>query len=179
MHNAEGDALAIVDLAEAAPEDERNFLDSAETEIESARRYDLVETMRVYRDAKFRPAVLHAFSYKCAVCNCDLKLVDAAHIIPVSHRNSTDDVTNGVALCRLHHGAYDNALLGIQSSYNIVINPTMVNRLSAIGLGTALEEFQSRLPEKIRVPASIEARPSPKKLKLGLQVRRWPETLIA
>ena len=174
LHNAEEDAIAVVDLAEASPEEERGFLDSADTEIASARRYDLVETMRAYRDAKFRPAVLQAFGYKCAVCGCDLKLVDAAHVVPVSHPTSTDEVTNGLALCRLHHGAYDNALLGVQSDYSVVINPERADRLREINLDSGLEEFRTRLPDRIRVPASIEARPLPENLRLGLEVRRWP-----
>ena len=174
LHNAETDANAVVELAEASPEDEREFLDSSQTEIEAARRYDLVETMRAFRDASFRPAVLQAYSYKCAICNCDLKLVDAAHIVPVSHPTCTDDVTNGIALCRLHHGAYDNALLGVRPDYQIVINPDMVGRLHEINLDTGLGEFRSRLPDRIRVPNSIEARPNPERLRLGLEIRGWP-----
>jgi putative restriction endonuclease len=179
LHNAEDDAPSVTDLAEATFEEEREFLDSATTEQESARRYDLVETMRAYRDSKFKPAVLQAYSYRCAVCDCDLKLVDAAHIVPVSHPSSTDDITNGLALCRLHHGAFDNALLGIQSDYRIVINSERAMRLQELRLATGLEVFQSRLPERIRVPASIEARPTPELLRLGLELRQWPARLIA
>jgi putative restriction endonuclease len=178
LHNAESDATAVVDLIEATPEEEREFLDSSESEIQSARRYDLVETMRAYRDAKFRPAVLQAYSYRCAICSCDLKLVDAAHIVPVSHPLSTDEVTNGLALCRLHHGAFDNALLGIQSSFRIVINPMTVQRLHEIGLDTGIDQFRLQLPELIRVPASIEARPLPELLRLGMQLRGFPHDLI-
>ena len=179
LHNSESDAVAVSDLATASVDEEREFIDSSTDEITSARRYDLVETMRAYRDAQFRPAVLQAFAYKCAVCSCDLKLVDAAHIVPVSDPRSTDNVTNGIALCRLHHGAYDNALLGVQSDYKIVVNPDMSSRLHAIRLDTALESFTDALPESIRVPATREARPSPANLRLGLQIRHWPETLIA
>jgi putative restriction endonuclease len=179
LHNAEYDAPEVARLAEATPEEERDFLDSATTESESARRYDLVETMRAYRDAKFRPAVLQAYSYRCAVCDCALKLVDAAHIVPVSHPTSTDEVTNGLGLCRLHHGAFDNALLGIQSSFRVVINHERVRRLNELGLASGLETFQARLPVQIRVPASIEARPLPDFLRLGMELRQWPADLIA
>ncbi len=179
LHNAGDDALAVDQLTDATQEEEREFLDSASTEAESARRYDLVETMRAYRDAAFRPAVLQAYSYKCAVCGCDLKLVDAAHIVPVSHPTSTDDVTNGLALCRLHHGAFDNALLGIQSDFKLVINPERCEKLHEIAMDSWLPTFRNALPERIRVPMSIEARPSPEKLRLGLQLRRWPAELIA
>ncbi|MEX0612339.1 MAG: HNH endonuclease, partial [Pirellulales bacterium] len=122
---------------------------------------------------------LQAYYYKCAVCDCDLKLVDAAHIVPISHPTSTDDVTNGLALCRLHHGAYDNALLGVQSDYQIVINPERSERLHEIGMDSWLPVFTTALPQRIRVPASIEVRPFPENLRLGLELRRWPGRLIA
>ena len=178
LHNAEADSTYVSDLVDATSDEERNFLDSAASEIESARRCDLVQTMRAYREAKFRPAVLHAYSYRCAVCDCDLKLVDAAHIVPVSDPRSGDDVTNGLALCRLHHGAFDNALLGVQSNLAIVVNPEVTRRLGELRLDAALETFTNRLPERIRVPASIEARPAPRNLVLGLKARRWPAALI-
>ncbi len=70
LHNAEDDAPAAVDLATASSEEERNFLDESQTDIQAARRYDLVQTMRAYRDSQFRPAVLRAYRYRCAVCGC-------------------------------------------------------------------------------------------------------------
>jgi len=179
LHNAQGDALAVVDLARTTPEEERAFLDESENESQAARRYDLVQTMRAYRDAQFKPAVLRAYRNCCAVCGCALKLVDAAHIIPVSHPQSTDDVTNGVALCRLHHGAYDNALLGVQSDYRIVTNYEAESRLADLCLNMGLEDFRAALPERIRIPTHPEVRPSPTSLALGLRARSWPENLIA
>jgi len=178
IHDYPNDAAHVVDLADATPEEEREFLDSAGGELETTQRYNLVQTMRAYRDAKFRPAVLHAYSYRCAVCDTDLKLVDAAHIVPVSDPRSTDEVTNGLALCRLHHGAYDNALLGVQSDHKIVVNPDAARRLRELDLDSALGEFSERLPERIRVPASIEARPAPENLRLALQARRWPAAFV-
>jgi putative restriction endonuclease len=104
--------------------------------------------------------------------------VDAAHIVPLTHPQSTDEVTNGLALCRIHHGAYDNALLGVQSNYSIVLNHAVSDRLKELDLARYLESFSMQLPQKIQVPASIEARPSPTNLKLGLEARRWPTRLI-
>jgi putative restriction endonuclease len=114
---------------------------------------------------------------KCAQSSSNSKIVDTAHIVSVSHPSSTEDVA--VAPCRLHHGAYDNALLGVQSDYKIVINPERREKLREIAMDTWLPSFQRTLPERIRVPASIEARPSEANLLLGLRLRRWPEALIA
>jgi putative restriction endonuclease len=179
LHNAEDDAVAVDTLADATLEEERDFLDESANEVVTARRYDLVETMRAYRDAKFRPAVLRAYSYRCAVCQCALKLVDAAHIIPVADPQSTDDITNGLALCRLHHGAFDNGLIGVQSNYRLVVNRAQEQHLSELGLDTGIDRFRSQLPEQIAVPASIEARPDPRKLLIGLRSRQWPEEFVA
>jgi putative restriction endonuclease len=160
-------------------ENERPVLRASDSDITAMRRYDLVETMRAYRDARFRPAVLRAYSYQCAVCDCALKLVDAAHIIPVSAPGSTDEVTNGLAMCRLHHGAYDNGLLGVCSDYRIITNFEQESHLGQLRLDMGLEDFKAGLPKKIRVPASLEVRPLPKNLRQGLKARRWPESLIA
>lgn len=179
LHNSEDDALAAAQLVEATPEEERSFLDESQNEIQMARRYDLVETIRAYRDSQFRPAVLRAYSYRCAVCGCALKLVDAAHIVPVSFPESTDEVTNGLGLCRLHHGAYDNALLGVRSDFRVIVNPETESRLAQLRLDVGLEDFKSRLPQQIIYPASIEARPDPRRLVIGLRARRWPDNLVA
>lgn len=179
LHNAEEDALSAVEMAEATPEEQRSFIDEAPTPQQQARRYDLVETMRAFRDAKFRPAVLQAYAYRCAICRCALKLIDAAHIVPVSFPESNDEVTNGLALCRLHHGAYDSGLLGIRSDYSIVTNNDAERRLEALRLTSGLADFKKRLPRLITPPASIEARPLPANLILGLEARRWPRDLIA
>jgi hypothetical protein len=65
LHNAEEDAPAAIDLATATPDDERSYLDESPSEITAARRYDLVQTMRGYRESQFRPAVLRAYAYRC------------------------------------------------------------------------------------------------------------------
>lgn len=178
LHNSQDDATSVSELIEPTPEIERSFLDNASDEIAASRRYDLVETMRAYRESRFRPAVLRAYRNQCAVCGCALKLVDAAHIIPVSHPRSTDVVTNGLALCRLHHGAYDNALLGVQSNYHIVVNPAAERRLVDLGLHMGLEAFKSTLPKMITLPNVSDVRPDPMNLRVALEARLWPKDII-
>jgi putative restriction endonuclease len=179
LHNADQDAECVRDLLDATPDQERGVIDASTSEPQAARRYEIVETVRAYRDARFRAAVLRAYSYRCAVCDVALKLVDAAHIIPVAHPRSTDEVTNGIALCRLHHGAYDNALLGVQSTFRIVINDDALRRLQDAQLSNGFEEFRSRLARQVRLPGSPEVRPEPRTFLLGLEARAWPQSLIA
>lgn len=178
LHNAEGIAAGVAELVTATPEVEREFLDADTTEAGAARRYDLVQIMRAYREARFRPEVLRAYGYRCAICQTALKLVDAAHIIPVAHQGSTDEVDNGLALCRLHHAAYDNSLLGVRSDLSIVTNPAMVMKLQSLRLIAGWEEFRARLPHSITPPSHPDNRPRPEYLVTGLRARRWADDLI-
>ena len=67
------------------------------------------------RDQAFRRVVLRAYDYRCTACGLrvvldDLVLVDAAHLIPFSIGHD-DDPRNGLALCKNHHWAMDQALI--------------------------------------------------------------------
>jgi putative restriction endonuclease len=179
LHDADQDAGEVATLANATPEEETGLIESSTSPEELTRRVQLVEIMRAFRDARFRPLVLQAYSNRCAVCGTALKLVDAAHIIPVSDPRGDDDVTNGLALCRLHHAAYDTGLIGVRGDYGIVLNTSAANRLRQVGLDGGLPEFWAALPTIIRIPNAAEVRPSPAKLRIGLEVRQFPSMLIA
>lgn len=180
LHNTDIDtgAALVHDLINPVPEVEQRIIESSDSEVETIRRLELVQTMRAFRESRFRPEVLQAYSYRCAVCGCALKLVDAAHIIPVSHPKSNDDINNGIALCRLHHAAYDNGLLGIRSTYEIILNPDVINRLRNASLLDGLEEFNDALPPIIHIPASHEVRPRPENLRTGMEARQWSKRLV-
>lgn len=179
LHDADQDAGEVAALANATPEEESGLIESSANPEELARRVQLVEIMRAFRDARFRPLVLQAYSNQCAVCGTALKLVDAAHIIPVSDPRGDDDVTNGLALCRLHHAAYDTGLIGVGTDYDIVLNTAAATRLRQVGLDGGLPAFSAALPATIRIPNAAEVRPDRVKLRIGLEVRQFPANLIA
>ena len=70
------------------------------------------------RDRAFRHDVLRAYECRCAVCGFDLCLEDeilgleAAHIKWHS-AGGPNKVTNGLALCSIHHKALDRGALGL------------------------------------------------------------------
>ncbi|HEY8506447.1 MAG TPA: HNH endonuclease, partial [Gemmataceae bacterium] len=178
LHNSGRDALAVGELIDAAPEVERAFVDESENAAQAERRFRLVEAVQAVRDARFRPAVLQAYSHQCALCPISLNLVDAAHIIPVKRPHSTDDPTNGLALCRLHHAAYDSGLVGVRSDYSILLNPRVLDRLRELDFVRGLDEFRSLLRDRIRHPVEPEVRPNPEYLRLGMLERNWPSELV-
>lgn len=82
-------------------------------------------TKRIARSRAFRKAVVAAYDGKCAICGGGVSLpdgrteIEAAHVIPRGSAGA-DDVRNGLALCRLHHWAFDNLLIGITPSRAVV-----------------------------------------------------------
>lgn len=80
------------------------------------------------RDYKFKNKVLAAYDYKCAVCgSCLISRegyyeLEAAHIQPVSESDQINDFTNnGIALCRLHHWAFDKGLFSLNDEFQVII----------------------------------------------------------
>jgi putative restriction endonuclease len=129
------------------------------------RRYVLQETRRRLHQPIFREQVLNAYATACAVC--DLKhaqLLDAAHIIGDSKPNGDPVVPNGIALCKIHHAAYDKNLMGIRPDYQVVINSELLEEIDGPMLKHGLQEMNGR---SLRLPRRILAHPD----KVRLDVR--------
>ena len=81
-------------------------LDVSDTEVSElpVERHRIVqETSRWSRSTSFRRQVLNAYEHRCAVTRQQLKLVEAAHILPVKAGNESIDVVgNGNLRFRLH-----------------------------------------------------------------------------
>ncbi len=78
------------------------------------------------RDKQFTIDVLENFRYSCAFCGFHALLnkqatgIDAAHVHWHAH-HGPDDVSNGLALCKLHHWAFDKGILGIDESEKVCV----------------------------------------------------------
>lgn len=129
-------------------------------------------TKRV-RLANFREIVLRAYDHRCAMCDVQLELIDAAHIVPVSSDSSTDEINNGLALCSLHHRAYDSGLVTVHEDFEIAASTTRIRELQALNHDGGLDDFKGALRSKISVPPSAADRPRPDYLRLGKRLRGW------
>jgi putative restriction endonuclease len=70
----------------------------------------------------FRERVLIAYQNHCALCNLKhIELLDAAHIIADKEDIGDPIIPNGLALCKIHHAAFDNNFIGINPDYIIKI----------------------------------------------------------
>ncbi len=161
------------DLVDASLEDERAFIDDDPSEGAAARRYKVTSVVRAFREARFRPAVLRAYGWRCCLTGVALRLVDAAHVVPVSEPTSTDEAKNGVALNPLLHRAYDFGLLGLLPGGRTAINQRLIAGLQRQRLGDGLDLLQSMIPATMRLPGSSELHPPDDYLLRGLKARGW------
>jgi len=101
---------------------------------------------RRQRDQQFTIDVLENFRYSCACCgfhgvrNGQATGIDAAHVQWHAHRGP-DTVENGIALCKLHHWAFDKGILGINEAERIGIADVFVTQSDG---GLPLESLEGR-----------------------------------
>lgn len=163
------DIPADAELLEAASLDE-----PIETDALSYEREIVVRTVASRkRQADFARRVLRAYDGRCAVCEIDLELVEAAHILPVAQQGSTDETVNGLALCALHHRAYDRSLLGVLPDYSVLVNEERLDELRDAGLAAGEQAFLDGLRPWLRLPRFRPHRPHPPYLEGGLLCRGW------
>ena len=130
------------------------------------RRYaDRVARVRLHQPL-FRERVLLSYETSCAVCHLrHRELLDAAHIVPDSE-GGEPIVPNGIAMCQLHHGAFDHLLIGIRPDYRMEVRADVLAESDGPTLRHALQALHG---EKIIVPTQRSARPDPASLELRYQ----------
>ena len=105
----------------------------------------------------FRTRVLVAYEVQCAVCQLRHgSLLDAAHIVPDAHERGVPTVNNGLALCKIHHAAYDHNIMGITPDYRVEINGSVLIENDGPMLKHGLQEMHGRT---ISLPARRADRP--------------------
>jgi putative restriction endonuclease len=66
----------------------------------------------------FRGQVIRAYAEQCAVCRLRRReLLEAAHILSDTDPRGQPIIPNGLAMCSLHHTAYDTNVIGISPDY--------------------------------------------------------------
>jgi putative restriction endonuclease len=126
---------------------------SSVAEDDSGRRAYITATVKARLHQRgFREKVLHAYKTQCALCRLKHdELLDAAHIIPDNEPDSVPTVNNGIALCKLHHAAFDSFILGISPDYIINVRQDVLHESDGPMLQHGLKELHSR---RIILPSS-------------------------
>jgi putative restriction endonuclease len=125
-------------------------------------RYRTAEAQIRLHQNHFRGQVMRAYKTRCAVCRLQQRgLLDAAHIIPYAQEGESK-VSNGLSLCRIHHGAYDHNILGIDQDYKIHIRRDILEEKD----GPMLEHgFKEMDQEHIYQPTKKSDKPDRDNLK--------------
>ncbi|MGI8624298.1 MAG: HNH endonuclease [Solirubrobacteraceae bacterium] len=129
------------------------------------RAYATREAVFRLHQHRFRGAVLRAYGSWCAVCTLrEASLLQAAHIIDDRDPGGHATVVNGIALCAIHHLAYDRNLMGIDPTGVVHIAQRLLEEVDGPMLRTGLQGFhgaamlQPRRQDEQPDPARLEVR---------------------
>ena len=94
--------------------------------------------------ADFRAIVMSAYRVTCAICELrHASLLDAAHVL-ADGEGGPATVRNGLALCKIHHAAYDSDIMGISPDHRIHIRQEILEEVDGPMLRHGLQEHEGQ-----------------------------------
>jgi len=125
-------------------------------DLAARRQYAMATVRRRLHQPVFRRRVLVAYRSACALCNLRHEnLLDAAHIKEDSD-GGQPIVPNGVAMCAIHHRAFDGDVIGIRPDYVIEVRQDVLEEADGPTLQFALQGVHAT---HLAVPKQRAARP--------------------
>jgi putative restriction endonuclease len=122
------------------------------------RRYATAAVRVRLHQRTFRERVLEAYRRQCAFCKFrHEEMLDAAHIVPDADPDGEPLIPNGLALCSLHHAAFDRAFVGLRPDYVLEVRRDLLDEKD----GPTLIGIQSLHGKTILLPTALSQRPDP------------------
>jgi putative restriction endonuclease len=139
-------------------------------EVEIRRRYvTRLVRQRLHQQA-FRERVLAAYREHCAICRLrHQELLEAAHIVGDANPEGEPRVSNGLALCKLHHAAFDAHILGVRPDYIVEVRLDVLEEIDGPMLKHGLQGFHG---QPLLVPTREAFKPSRESLEQRYAVFR-------
>jgi putative restriction endonuclease len=126
--------------------------------VDGRRQYATVLARRRIHQEGFRLRVLRAYRECCAICRLrHAELLEAAHILPDGHPRGLPVVPNGIALCALHHAAFDRHFLGIDPDCGVHLRQDILDEADGPMLQYGLQGFHGK---RLWVPRSQGSQPN-------------------
>ncbi|MBF2755578.1 MAG: HNH endonuclease [Gammaproteobacteria bacterium AqS3] len=119
---------------------------------------------RTGRDPNFRRNVLRAYGSSCAICDFYARLDDAVLAVEAAHiqwhaYKGPSVISNGLALCTLHHKAFDRGALAIDNDMKVLVSEQLGGDRK-----TKEQHFYQYESQEIHLPRKSEHHPQPEYL---------------
>jgi putative restriction endonuclease len=141
---------------------EQRYLPRGSDADEDSRRYvERLTKLRLHQPV-FRARVLQAYERQCTICRLKhVNLLDAAHILPDVHPLGQPVVPNGLAMCKIHHAAFDQNIIGIRPDLIVEIRRDILEEVDGPMLKHGLQEMAGT---RLTAPRTFNTRPAKENL---------------
>jgi putative restriction endonuclease len=171
VHEEPGEHQFVIALDEAMESAWQEEVQLSGPDDVRRRQYALGVVRRRLHQPVFRRQVLTAYGQQCALCRLrHSELLDAAHI-----KEDADGgepvVTNGIAMCAIHHRAFDALVVGITPKYVVEVRRDVLGERDG---PTLLHAFQGINGSTLILPTRVRQRPD-----VGLLEERYARFMEA
>jgi putative restriction endonuclease len=138
--------------------DPRTFEPGLDPEVadRAQARYTARLTRQRLHQADFRGRVLTAYRERCGFCHLrHTALLDAAHIREDS-LGGVPATSNGLALCKIHHAAFDHHIIGLRPDLRVQVRPDVLEEVDGPMLRHGLQELEGT---RLLIPSRRADRP--------------------
>lgn len=121
------------------------------------RRYATRAVKQRLHQSMFRERVIAAYRGRCAITRLPLPgLVEAAHVVPdIDTDLGQPNIQNGICLSKLHHAAFDQALIGIDPDFRVHVSRSVLEYRD----GPMLEQLKTLNGASLQLPRQRECWP--------------------
>jgi hypothetical protein len=132
-----------------------------------------VKKQRTPRSEAFRKAIRRLYDERCSICGRQIYSpsgnpeVQSAHIYP-KRFNGSDDLRNGVCLCRIHHWAFDVGWFSLSDDVEIIVRKSLPPDEDY----EFIREFEG---EEIELPEQKAFKPHPKFLRAHREIYEFAD----
>ncbi len=117
----------------------------SQADTSDRRRYITREVQQRLHQRVFRGQVIRAYAVQCAICRLrQRELLEAAHILSDTDPRGQPIIPNGLAMCSLHHTAYDTNVIGISPDYVIHVRGDVLSEHDGPMLQHGLQGFEQK-----------------------------------
>lgn len=156
-----GDEPQQLQFALALDEGQRLITPGAHLQPETKRYVERINKVRLHQPM-FRARVLDAYKSRCAICQLGhSQLLDAAHIIADGKPHGDPVVPNGLAMCKIHHAAFDHNILGIRPDLTVHIRQDILDEIDGPMLRHGLQGMHNYA---VTAPRRTDAKPDSDRL---------------